>query len=508
MSENFKKLKRKYVLGAILKSVVCGLSFGLIAAGIVLLALKLSAISIDVIWYVLIGVGAAVLGGAVAFVIFRPTNKKVALRLDEEYALEERVQTSLEFSGQSGTILDIQRLDTEKKLQALPKKRLKFSKIWQFCAIAVLAVAVGCTAFFIPAAQAAETPGPIDPEDEPVTISGFQKVAVQNLINDVRSSYMREPVRENSALLLEDFLVELDTIETRGELLDAVNETTSAVAEEVAVVTTFIKVATALSAVNETVLANAISNGGNAYRRFDITYFEDVEAFYADRQNNTTSRVSSALTNLRNRVDINDSAQLIDALRILASPIMTALSDLVSKAEVDASDQLYFQLNTLAGDLAFMVIDLISEDKGVEEIQDELNSSFETFGNGIVLELADQAYHGATRRYVNNRLRNIFGIEDGIEVAELDSGNTSGDGGTGGGNIIDDGPGGGGTGETQYASNDMVYDPRTGEYVKYGDILNDYMAILQEQIEKGMLTEQQEKMVRDYFDSLNVKKDD
>ena len=116
MNEIFKKLKRKKFLTAACIAAGTGVAAGLIAAGSVLLALKLSEININAGWYVLIGLGVAAIAGGVAFWVLLPTDKKVAKEIDREHALNEKVQTMVAFAGDDGDMVELQRQDAEEKL--------------------------------------------------------------------------------------------------------------------------------------------------------------------------------------------------------------------------------------------------------------------------------------------------------------------------------------------------------------------------------------------------------
>ena len=73
MDENFKRLKKKYMLGAIIKSALCGIAAGLAAAGAMLLGFKLGGINISILYYVFAGVCAAALAGGSVFLLTRDT---------------------------------------------------------------------------------------------------------------------------------------------------------------------------------------------------------------------------------------------------------------------------------------------------------------------------------------------------------------------------------------------------------------------------------------------------
>ena len=64
------------------------------------------------------------------------------------------------------------------------------------------------------------------------------------------------------------------------------------------------------------------------------------------------------------------------------------------------------------------------------------------------------------------------------------------------------GSGGLGTGDFIYGSNDLVFDPYTGTYRPYGEIINDYFVKANEQITDGKTSDEIADAVEEYFDML------
>lgn len=503
MSERFKKLKRKYLLSAILKSVVCGLSFGLFAVGIALLALKLSAISLDVIWYILIGIGAVVLGCVVSFVFFRPTDKKVATKLDNEYSLEERVQTSLEYNGQEGTIIELQRVDTDEKLQSLPKQKIRFSRIWQYCATAAVAIAIAVTAFAIPAKSAtAQGNNGGDVNDIPAEVDQLDLDFVRDIIKDVNRSELNATVKSGIVAELEYLVVELEDAVAgnmmQKDLEAAVKNTIEGVDFVVNSANSFEEIAAAIETETQPYLAQSVLRGGNSYRASSIMNYDDILR-YQDRQPDATrEKIEVGLKALLDSFETLGLDELPDALLNIFVP----LSNLPASG-FNNNDKLYSYLSSFSSEITI----LYSEVDGGEytEAQEVKDKVEEYVGNLKILiteELVSQSYAGAMRRFVGNRLRNIFGLGD-YEEAEADGGTVSGGKPTTDpDDPIVDGQIPGGGGGTQYGSDQEIYDPFTGQYAKIEDIYDRYSDMLQEWIEAGNLTPEQEKMARDYFDWL------
>lgn len=509
MSENFKRIKRKYLIGALIKSLICGVAFGLIAVGAVLLALKLSAITLDAVWYILIGVGAAIVGGGLAFICFRPTNKKIATMLDNEFALEERVQTSLEFSGKEGTIIELQRADAEDKLKSLPKSKPKFSRIWQVCLIAFISVAIAVTAFVIPAAQAqGPGDGPEGPIDPPVEIKETDLMAVRNIIEDVQKTDIKDEVKAAAVNELEELLIKLEDVEKLSQLTTAINGTVTYINDLFNGANTFESYHEAIVDVGLKALSEVIYYGGNSYKTATMMTYEDLEDFYEEREDVTRNKMEKQMDALRESLKVSVNAGLAKNIFSVINSVQTA----ISTVEVVEGDPLCIALNDFVAALMeeYMYVDSITPEQLPEdevgggalegpdfEIQDKLDDIFANLSGSLARELMSQSFHGATRRFICNRLKYIFGL-GGFEEPDPALGN-SGTGSRPGEYNPGDGVG---SGEDRGGTDDEIYDPRTGTYRKYKDILQDYKDIVDEQIADGKLTPEQEALARAFFEYL------
>ena len=62
--------------------------------------------------------------------------------------------------------------------------------------------------------------------------------------------------------------------------------------------------------------------------------------------------------------------------------------------------------------------------------------------------------------------------------------------------------GGIGNQEVLYGSDDTIFDPVKNEYVKYGDVINEYFAAVSEKIVEGQIPDTLEQFISDYFATL------
>lgn len=521
MSEKFKKLKRKYLLAAIMKSAVCGLALALLVVGGALLAFKLSANTLDVIWYVVMGVGALLVGGVIAFLFFRPTNKKVATRLDNEFALEERVQTSLEYSEREGTIVQLQREDTEEKLKTLPRAKFKLAGIWRLGVVVIVALAIAVAGFVVPQRQRVVEGKPLPPEELPAVVTEYHITSVQGIITNVQSSKLDGEIRTKIGYELQDLLNTLNGVFnkdegyegfTQGQLDNTVFKAIDGVTAIVNDYANYASFASALKEMGETNFSAVIRAGGDSYKTYDLKEYGHVETFYSQREDATRARIDIAITPLRESMKVGLTEGLGEVVNGLATAILTVLSN-PTELGVERTDAIYTAINSFATSLLRVGRDIgtgryekVEENEKGEQVtvyredavQDDLNTLFDGVQNSIVAQLSSQSYYGSMRRYISNKLRYIFGLGGIEEKEDLTS---SGNGGTTDPKPGEDDPGDGGDGKggNLYAGDDEIYDPDKNMRVKYHDIFTKYRAILTELYNSGAITKEQFDMAQAYF---------
>lgn len=495
MTESFVKLKRKFLLVAIIESVIFGVSCGLLTVGIVLLALKLSAIEINVLYYVLIGVGAALISGGIAFLILRPTNKKVAERLDNEYSLNEKVQTALEYNKHSGTVVELQREDADEKLKTLPKHKPKLSRICRCCAIALVAVAVAITAFMVPAKTVASVNPNLD--NTPFAATEIQLGKIRELITNVSSSELKPELKTPIVAELQEFLADIEAADTEGKKQQAIYDTIGGVDEVIAGATSYLKISGAMTNIRQAFyLGQAISSSGNLYRSFTwpetLKEYEQVKTFYSQRADLVNRLTSTPMASLRESF-LNDPA----SINRVSSEIVGALA---LTGYTDA-DELYALVMNFATELI-----RISSSSSVP--QESVTSIFSEFESKLSEVMGIQAYNCVMDTYICNKIRDIFSMPCELPEQPADTSENPENPDDPDNPVNPDDPdkpgGGGGSGETQYAGQDEIYDPDEGLYVKYGTLLDRYMQMVEELIRSGKaeLTEEQKEIVRNYFSAL------
>ena len=292
MGTEFKKLKKKFLIDAIIKSVIIGVSAGLFAAGAVWLGLKLAEADINAGFYVLIGLGVAAAVGGGLFFILRPSDTKIAKTLDRENGLNEKVQTMVAFSGREGEMLELQRQDASEKLSALPKRKFDIKKLWQYILIPVLALAVFITAAVIPQKK------PDIPPDIPFEYTERHKAAVEQLIEDVDKTSLSDTDKSSVTALLRTMSGNLEKIKTEREMKAAVISAVALIDVILYTSNSFDNVAFAIGGDEKTeFLSAAITEGVLFYKASSVTVttIEQVEAMEAGLDNSVGEKVDAAM---------------------------------------------------------------------------------------------------------------------------------------------------------------------------------------------------------------------
>lgn len=205
MDKNFEKFKKKVWIDILIKCVLIGFAGALFAVDVVLLPCKLCGVTLFWAYYLLIGLGAAAIGGVIAFLLLRTDDKKIARRMDRELKLEERVVTSLEFYGQESEMLEMQRENTGAVLLGLSAWALSIGNIIAI-ALSAVGMAVGIAAIpvitYVVPTVVAETTTPVEPIDPDRPVTEWEETALDSLIQYVRDS-KKADARTKSGMLYE-----------------------------------------------------------------------------------------------------------------------------------------------------------------------------------------------------------------------------------------------------------------------------------------------------------------
>lgn len=167
-----------------IKAAIIGLSAAALISGVLLLTAKNTGISeLNALW----GMLALPIGTGLFLLFRRSSEKKFAKKLDDDFDLHEKVQTMIEFSAATDELATMQREDAMAKLTAIPTSKMKFTHLWLYILLPVMACAMVCTAVACPSW---EEPGEIDPGyvTPPRDISDWEWAALDDLMEYVKNS--------------------------------------------------------------------------------------------------------------------------------------------------------------------------------------------------------------------------------------------------------------------------------------------------------------------------------
>lgn len=499
MSESFKKLKKKFLRAALIKSAVVGVFSALLTVGILLLILKPNAIALHWGFYLLIGAGAAALAFGATFLFTRPTNKKVAKRLDADYALHEKVQTMVEFQDQEGDMLRLQRENTSEILKTVPRKRPSVKRLWQYILIPVLACAVFVTSIVIPAAKKEYIP-PVDGYE----ITNWQETALAQLIGEVKTSALEDPVREPVVQALESLLSTLKKTNTGAVMRNEVISAVKKVDDTVAGANSYRDIVIGLAKTEEMKdFSTSITNAVASYKNNDkINSMAQVTSRAQESDQKISAALSAYTTEFTARFDeLTERQPIVESLNSFLTQFNTTMANVTTVSE----DKLYVALSDLSAAFGEIVQNGEYYESGA--LKEYIAATCADYVAAASIALEPQVYNCLMDEFIRNRLSEIFGIS----VSQFPSTELVLPGGTGSGDESggDDDPshsGGLGDGDIKYGSDDLVYDPNESEHVQYGSILDRYQTLylnyFNDETTSALITDEMKSYISQYFNIL------
>ena len=184
MNEGFLNFKKKILKEHLTKCLILSISLGLIVFGVLFLLWKLKAISLPIWSVIVIPIASIALSFCGPYFLLKPSDKKIAKRLDHELKLNEKVQTMVDYKDSDEFIACLQREDTENKLKAISLKALKFNLPIALIVLGVIGVASTTTAVSIPMKHDQNI---VDP-DKPFTLTELQIKRIEEVIAKIKES--------------------------------------------------------------------------------------------------------------------------------------------------------------------------------------------------------------------------------------------------------------------------------------------------------------------------------
>lgn len=492
MTETFLKLKKQYLTIALVKSLIVGVFCALFAVGTVMLGIKLGGTRLAWYFYLVIAVGTFALSFVGTFLLTRRSDKVLAKMFDTEYGLNEKVQTMVEFSADDGYIVKIQREDAEETLKNLPKRKVQFSKIWQYIFVVVLGLSFFLAGVIVPSSYVA----PVAPDE--YVLNEWDLKSLEQLISEVKSSDLEERVMVPVVSALEVLKEELPEVRTNSAMRTAVRNTAKAIDEAIILANSYRDVIVAINAYSALKdFKSALINATASYKSDKkITSMNDVKT--AQKVSEEEIRESlGAFTDAfvekaKKQTEKVEIKNVVDAF-------VTPLNESMSTDEVIellGEDDLYMALSDLSSALGVVVDEYMWR----EDLKTIVSKACTDFVTSVSEELVVQVYNCMMDDMIFYVLGQTFGVslsQQDLELSGVGEDDSIGE---------DDGSHSGGMGdnETVYGGTDAVYDYKNSEHVPYGKIWNDYVGELYEKLgEQSDLSEEMKAYIQKYIEILD-----
>ena len=467
MSDGFLKIKKRLWIKAFVKSSVFAVSISVLAVSAAILIQKLALNSINTLYSVLIGLVSFLLGFGIMLLILFPKDKHIAKRLDKDFALGEKTQTMLEYKQDETDMSKIQREDTNNRLLSLFPYAFKEKRLFLHIIAPILAIAILIPAILVP--LKAVTPPSTEELEPDYNVTNWQKTAVIELIEYVQSSALEDVPKQEVLASLNNLLSNLDTPHPVTEM-------------QAYVVSIIVEINTSIDS------ANTYNEVALAMLESENEYVKGLAAAIGSLRATT---VKTELDFIKSKMSRETISELADALAAVLNPLQAVEGDTLLPALVGLKEKYQYVSQNM---------DSYSDSWVTNNVDAAHNSLYE----GLSAELLIQYENDTVRKYVIQRLIEIFDIPDELipEDVTVSLGTVGGDYIYGDDKDSTLNSGGYGNAEQLFGSNDTAYDPQTNTHVSYGEILNAYYAKVSEQLMAGGSSESLTNFINAYFSSL------
>ena len=465
--ESFKKFKKKIIREALIKSIVFGASLGLISFSIPYLIIKVKGIEFNILYLILIGLVAMLITFGSLFLILKPSDKKIAKRLDNELNLNEKVQTMIEYIDKDNLMVNLQREDTLNILSKISLKSIAMKFGVLFFVFIIISVSLGATAFAVPGYEEPEhvhefidgvcSCGEIEFVDPDYNLDDWTVKAIYEIIEEVRKSEADPYLKQKYITKLDELITGLEDVSKESEVKALVEGVISYTNVEL----------------------DKVNTNNEVYSVLRVSDYGAVVTIAVQINTLDANELTKALENII--ATINGSKDAIAELK-------PSFLDLIAKSNLDKEDELYKSL--------FAFADAVNEcaKDSVVNVNDAVKEAVKNNINPIIEVVKAQAENKRVAILIEEGLKDIFRLNNiDIEIDNLGGDETE--------NpddkkpVNDSNQGGLGTGEYLFGSDDLFFDPETG-IVRYGDVYFGYYGDLLSKFEDGTLPEE----LREFFD--------
>ena len=481
MTPTFEKLKKGYFKITLIKTLSIALTATLFTIGGIVLATKLAEVSFGILYAILIGIGVGAVSAGLAFMLLHKKAKALAKRLDDEYALNEKVQTMLEFQEGSTEMLLLQRENAETQLRVRTNGKAKKGRIWMNAVSVGLALGLFLTGIILPVADINDTAN----AEEKYTFSKWQYNSMVSLIEYVDDSPMHFNLKPT----------------TKTELTRLLNEVCEYDEETQTVSTSLTKVETTLK-VNDTITyLDGLVEEYNTYKKLYKTLMGTDSALVVDYANTLRAlQVGEPMADLRDKM-VDKETEDYSTVSVLVESFTSEVISCFALAEVPTTDELLIASNDFLTAVKNGANKTVSDKTQQYKAQQvAIDSAFELKKGAVDSALVQQAESRSSFDYIIAELVKIFEISNPPQTGGESLVSISID--EGGDGEHEQG-GAAGEGGIKFGSDEKVYYPDEQTQVKYGDILIDYDAKKDDVIKEQNLTDERlQEIINKYVEQL------
>lgn len=470
MGSEFKRLRRFNGLWTTIRALTFAVSAFMLLEGIFLLLGKMQILQLGLLGAV-ISLAAAAAVGALAFLMIRKSDLRLAEKIDSEQKMRERVQTMVAYRDDEGAVAQLQRADTEQRLKAVRKVGIKFYGIVLHSVMLAVAFCVFAVGMVLPAKAVA---GPTTPSTQPTeadyVASEWQKAALEELIEHVDDSEMVEDVKTTMVTGLTQLRQMLD-------------------------------VPTKVSVVRSTV----IKNMNDAYTLVDeANSNDDIHKVLSMMSHKVKAYLCYCLGNLLledydEKMDMAETILKSDSAA--AASIAAEITAVLKYSDYDNTDALYAAVEAFGFKMAEAGV--ASEANDLVGTRNLIGEAIYDLRSNASLALTQQWLNKEEAMYIVKTLSEIFAISDKEMPGDPDQEyplDTS--------EPPPEVEGSQGTGEMQYPSDDKVYDYKNHAHVIYHQIMDEYYKAMTNDAMDGKFSDEVEAFLRKYFGNLQTDNDE
>ena len=174
---------------------------------------------------------------------------------------------------------------------------------------------------------------------------------------------------------------------------------------------------------------------------------------------------------------------------------IASINSYLETTKLDHEDAFYKALSEYTIDLNTAI------SGSVFKLSENIKAALDKLEPVMVFQISEKAENRDVCYYVEDKLRELFGLPKADREDEINSGENGADSDSSW-NTDFSGGGGLGDGDFIFSSTDLIYDYEKNELVSYGELYDSYYAIINGLINEGKLTEEMVAYINSYYSYL------